>query len=117
MNKDDSCEVYGIDKKIVKNLKTKLLPHNTSQQIADSFKILGDPTRVKILDALAHKELCVCDLTLLLTLTQSAISHQLGVLRSYNLVKFRKEGKFVYYSLSDNHIMKLMDMVTKHATE
>lgn len=86
-------------------------------KMTEIFKILGEPSRVKILYALYQRELCVCDLSALLNMTHSAVSHQLRVLRSANLVKFRREGKIVHYSLADKHIIKLIDMVVKHAKE
>jgi DNA-binding transcriptional ArsR family regulator len=111
------CEIKYINRKAVREVKSKMLENKTVLKIAETFKILGDPTRMKILYALSQKELCVCDLAALLKMTHSAVSHQLRLLRSSNLVKFRKEGKIVYYSLADEHVIKLIDMGVKHAKE
>ncbi len=117
MLRKDVCEIKSVDKKAVQEVKSRMLDNKIILKIASSFKILGDPTRVKILYALSQKELCVCDLSALLGMTHSAISHQLRLLRNINLVKFRKEGKIVYYSLSDEHVIKLIDMGIKYAKE
>lgn len=85
--------------------------------LAELFKVFGDSTRVKILSALFESEMCVCDLSVALSMTQSAISHQLRVLKQANLVKFRREGKVVYYSLSDNHIKSIFDQGLLHVQE
>ncbi len=82
----------------------------TFQLISDHFKVLSDPTRVKILYALTQKEICVCDLAAVLDITDSAVSHQLRLLRDKDLVKFRKEGKMAYYSLSNNDIIDMIKM-------
>ena len=85
--------------------------------LAELFKIFGDSTRVKILHALEKHELCVCDLANLLSMTKSAISHQLQSLRLSNLVKFRKEGQVVYYSLADDHVKAILDIGFEHIFE
>jgi len=82
--------------------------------MAATFKVLGDPTRIRILDALSREELCVCDLALLLGTSSSAISHQLRVLRDARLVKYRKEGKMAFYSLDDNHVLTLFEQGLEH---
>ena len=117
MTKKDICEVEYVNKKSVQKVKSKMLHEKIILRVTDNFKILGDSTRIKILFALSQKELCVCDLSVLLKMTQSAISHQLRLLRNFNLVKFRKKGKIVYYSLSDEHVIKLIEMGVKHAKE
>ena len=83
-------------------------------QIAETFKILGDPTRIKILQALSVSELCVCDIAAVVTMGQSAVSHQLRLLRGTRLVKYRKEGKMVWYSLDDAHISLLLAQGLEH---
>ena len=85
--------------------------------IGDFFKILGDSTRIKILSALFQSEMCVCDIAALLGMTQSAISHQLRVLKQGRLVKHRKDGKVVYYSLDDDHIKHIIDQGLTHISE
>ena len=86
-------------------------------QLADLFKALGDSTRVRILHALSISELCVCDLASLLGMSSSAVSHQLRVLRSARIVKFRKEGKNAIYSLDDAHVATLLEQGLRHVTE
>ncbi|MCX7843600.1 MAG: metalloregulator ArsR/SmtB family transcription factor [Clostridia bacterium] len=86
-------------------------------EMAELFKVFGDTTRVRILYALFASEMCVCDIASLLGMTQSAISHQLRVLKQARLVKSRKEGKIVYYSLNDDHIKQIFDQGLSHITE
>ena len=85
--------------------------------LADTFKVLGDATRSKILYALSLEELCVCDIATLLATTKLAVSHQLRVLRNMKVVSFRKEGKMAYYSLNDTHIKNLFSEGLKHIAE
>jgi DNA-binding transcriptional ArsR family regulator len=117
MSDEDDCEIEYVNKKTIKEVKSRMLDSNLFSKIAQRFKLLGDPTRVKILFALSQKELCVCDIATLLNMSQSAVSHQLRALRNSNLVRYRKEGKIVYYSLADEHVIKLIDMSVKHAKE
>ena len=117
MKESDICEIECINEETVKHVKTKMLDENILLEVAENFKIFGDLTRLKILQALYQRELCVCDLTAVLEANQSTISHQLRVLRSKNLVKFRKEGKMAYYSLADEHVVKIIEMGLEHATE
>lgn len=86
-------------------------------KLAETFRVLGDPTRVKIIYALSQKELCVCEISAVLDMSQSAISHQLRILRNLRLVKYRKEGKTVYYSLDDEHILMLFHQGLEHVQE
>ena len=86
-------------------------------RLADLFKVFGDPTRIRILYALSTGELCVCDIAQLLGMTQSAISHQLRVLKQMSLVKFRREGKTVYYSLADAHVATILAQGLDHVQE
>ena len=85
--------------------------------LAEFFKVFADSTRMKIIYALMEKELCVCDIATIVGTTQSAISHQLRVLKQAKLVKFRKEGKTVYYSLDDEHISEMYELAKKHIEE
>jgi len=85
--------------------------------LAELFKVFGDTTRIKILYALFASEMCVCDIAALINMTQSAVSHQLRVLKQARLVKYRKEGKVVYYSLDDDHIKQIFDQGYMHITE
>ncbi len=113
-SKEEVCEVTYIDKRKVSSVKKKMKPETTTQRLAETFKVLGDPTRTKIIFALAQEELCVCDIANLLRTTKSAVSHQLRVLRNMRLVKYRKDGKIVFYSLDDEHIKNLFDEGLRH---
>ncbi|MFQ6129454.1 MAG: ArsR/SmtB family transcription factor [Candidatus Hadarchaeaceae archaeon] len=115
--REDVCEVLYVNEKVVKKIKSQMLKDDLALRLADIFRILGDPTKVKMLHALSKGELCVCDLAALLDMTQSAISHQLRLLRNARIVKFRKEGKMAYYSLADEHVVKLIQMGAEHAEE
>jgi ArsR family transcriptional regulator, lead/cadmium/zinc/bismuth-responsive transcriptional repressor len=115
--KSDVCEIDCSDEEAVKQVKANMLDEKILQDVSENFKVFGDLTRLKILHALYQKELCVCDLTAALESNQSTISHQLRILRSKNLVKFRKEGKMAYYSLADEHVVKIIELGVEHATE
>ncbi len=112
--KKDTCETTIIDKRKVKQAKKKLVDQKITNSLAGVFKALSDPTRVKIFNALFNGELCVCDLAEVINLSQSATSHQLRMLREINLVKFRREGKIVLYSLTDQHVETLFNVTLKH---
>jgi len=113
----DVCEVYYVDEEHVEKARKALSSNREIVALAETFRNLGDPTRVKILQALTVEELCVCDLAKLLGVSDSATSHQLRVLRSQKLVRFRKEGKMAYYSLDDEHVDSLMRVVLRHVRE
>jgi len=113
----DSCDVIQIDLTRVRRLRAALVDGDTVSSLADIFRALGDPTRVRILDALSHGELCVCDLAAVLSLTQSAVSHQLRVLRGLRLVRARRSGRMVFYALDDRHVTDLLGQGLKHARE
>ena len=110
----DMCEVSCKHPQTICLVKTEMLEERVIYQLAETFRILGDPTRIKILHILSKRELCVCDIAETLDMGQSAISHQLRVLRSARLVKFRKEGKEAWYSLDDSHITSLMCQGLEH---
>lgn len=115
---DDLCEIHQTHPDKVLDCQLHKLDDRTSQDLADIFKILGDPTRIKMLSLLsAEGELCVCDIAEALGMGQSAISHQLRVLRAARLVKFRKDGKEAIYSLDDDHVVKLMNQGLEHVLE
>lgn len=116
-NKDFLYEVFYVNEKKVKAVKRIMKPNEVIIKLAQTFKVLGDPTRTKIIFALAKEELCVCDIATLLGISQSATSHQLRVLRNMNLVKYRKEGRIAYYSLDDDHIKNLFDEGLRHVEE
>ncbi|HHW54931.1 MAG TPA: winged helix-turn-helix transcriptional regulator [Firmicutes bacterium] len=91
-----------------------MLDEQEINRLAETFKVLGDPTRIKILSALATEELCVCDLAAALELSVSAVSHQLRVLKGARLVKYRREGKNIFYSLDDEHVISLFRLALEH---
>ena len=96
----------------------KLIPQGeTLNDLAELFKVFGDSTRIKILCVLFQTEMCVCDIAAVLNMTQSAISHQLRVLKNARLVKYRREGKVVYYSLDDQHVKQIFDQGLIHIKE
>ena len=109
------CEVLHED--IIENVKNQMLKEDVLFDVSDFFKILGDSTRAKIMWALDKSEMCVCDLAFLLGMTKSAISHQLKTLREANLVKNRKDGKMVIYSLDDDHVKDIFEKALNHVLE
>ena len=113
----DVCTVQFVHKDVVEKVRARMKPEETVALLAETFKVLGDPTRVKILYALLTAELCVCDISNLLKMSESAISHQLRILRNTRLVKYRKEGRIVYYSLADDHVRSLFKQGLDHAEE
>ncbi|MEG1131595.1 MAG: metalloregulator ArsR/SmtB family transcription factor [Romboutsia sp.] len=113
--KDCLCE--EIHEELIDKAKQKMPEEETLYDLAELFKVFGDTTRVKILYALFSSEMCVCDIADLLKMTHSAISHQLRVLKQARLVKFRKAGKVVYYSLDDNHINQIFNCGLAHIQE
>jgi DNA-binding transcriptional ArsR family regulator len=113
----DICEVDFFDPKKVASVKKRFKPERTIQLLAETFRVLGDSTRVKILFALSREELCVCDLANLLGTSKSNVSHQLRLLRNMRLVKYRRQGKMVYYSLDDDHIRNLFEEGLRHVEE
>lgn len=116
-NKVESCNSTIIHKDIVDKVRKSLPDEEVLYDLADLFKAFSDSTRIKILHALFKEELCVCDLAALLDMTQSAISHQLRVLKNNRLVKFRRDGKVIYYSLADDHIKHIFNEGFKHILE
>lgn len=114
---DPTCDCDVIHTEVVDSVRTKMPDENELYDLSDFFKVLGDSTRAKIISALDAGEMCVCDLAALLGMTKSAISHQLGLLRRNNLVKNRREGRVVYYSLSDEHIRQIYEMGIEHIRE
>jgi ArsR family transcriptional regulator len=113
----DSCSCSVIHEDIVNKAKEKMPQEETLYDLAELFKVFGDTTRIKIICALFESEMCVCDIATLLCMNQSAISHQLRVLKQARLVKYRKDGKIVYYSLDDEHIKQIFDLGLIHINE
>jgi ArsR family transcriptional regulator len=116
-NNDDVCKSTVIHNEIVEEVKKKVPEDEFLYDMAEFFKIFGDSTRIKILTLLFHSEMCVCDISFALNISQSAVSHQLRILRQSKLVKFRKDGKVVYYSLDDDHIKQIYNMAFEHLKE
>lgn len=113
----ECCEELVVHDQVVQAVLKELPSQERIQQLADFYKVFGDATRVKILCVLLRSEMCVCDLAQTLSMTQSAISHQLRVLKQMRLVKNRREGKTVYYSLADGHIQNIISQGMEHITE
>lgn len=111
------CRETVINYQKVAAARDNLPPDQEIINLAETFKVLGDPTRLRIVLALAQEELCVCDLATLVQLSVSAISHQLRLLRNMKLVKFHKDGKMVYYSLDDTHIEDIIRLARVHVRE
>lgn len=110
------CTITLINEAKVTAVRNATPPEEVLIRLAETFKVLGDPTRVRILHALSLEELCVCDIASLLGTTKSAVSHQLRLLRSLRAVKFRKDGRIVYYSLDDSHVGNLLREGLYHIT-
>ena len=112
-----SCDCNIIHQEVVDKIKDIMPEDDILNRAATFLKILGDGTRFRIIWALNQHEMCVCDLANLLNMTKSAVSHQLSTLRIANLVKYRKEGKTVYYSLADDHVELMMKASLSHVYE
>ena len=108
------CDCNIIHENIVKDTLSKMPEDDLFNKLAEFFKILGDTTRAKILFALDQNEMCVCDIANVLGMSKSTISHQLGTLRRMNIVKCRKQGKEVYYTIDDDHVQKLFELGIEH---
>ena len=113
----ECCDFYQIHDDVVKAVKEKMPDDDDLYDLAEIFKVFGDSTRIKILYVLFEAEMCVCDIAQLLNMTQSAISHQLRILKQSKLVKNRREGKAVFYSLADGHVRSIIDQGYEHIKE
>ena len=113
----DVCEVEAVDPERVRRLQRILSDEEQVERLAETFATLSDPTRLRIVEALTHEELCVCDLSAALGLSQSGTSHHLRTLRNLRLVKHRRAGRLVYYSLDDEHIRRLFAQGLEHVRE
>ena len=113
----DRCDCNTIHEEIVNDVREHMPEEGVLLDLADIFKVFSDSTRVKILYALFRAEMCVCDIAVLLGSTKSAISHQLRILKQAKLVKYRKEGRVVYYSLADEHVKNIFDQGLIHVCE
>ena len=119
MNQDRAlcCEEIEVHEDAVEQVRSQLPQDEVLYDLAELFKIFGDSTRVKILYALLEAELCVCDIAKLMDVSQSAVSHQLRALKGSKLVKFRREGKTLYYSLADEHVFRILSQGMEHILE
>ena len=115
MNEIELCEDKEVHYSIVS--KVQMIDEEELADLAELFKVFGDSTRIKILYALFEQELCVCDIAAVLNMTISAVSHQLRILKQNKLVKNRREGKSIYYSLDDEHVYRIIAMGKEHIEE
>lgn len=113
----EKCDCTMIHEEVVARVREELPQEELLYELAEFFKVFGDSTRIRILSALEKSEMCVCDIANLLNMTQSAISHQLRVLKKARLVKNRREGKVMYYSLDDDHVKEILDSGLTHILE
>jgi DNA-binding transcriptional ArsR family regulator len=113
----DRCDCNVIHEDIVKKVQNKLPEDELLFNLAELFKVFGDSTRIRIISALLHSAMCVCDIAALLGMSKSAVSHQLRLLRQTKLVKYRRDGKVVFYSLDDKHIAGIFKLGLTHIME
>ena len=113
----DVCDIVHLHPARVAELRQALIGPDDVVDLAETFRVLGDPTRVRILDALSHGELCVCDLAALVSMSESAVSHQLRLLRNLRLVRTRRDGRMVFYALDDRPIITLFRQGLRHVQE
>jgi DNA-binding transcriptional ArsR family regulator len=113
----DICQVTCVNRERVERVKRAMPPAERLEETAEIFKVLGDPTRLRLLFALLDEELCVCDLAEFVDASPSAVSHQLRLLRTARLVRSRREGKMIYYRLDDDHVRRLLKEGLVHAEE
>jgi ArsR family transcriptional regulator, lead/cadmium/zinc/bismuth-responsive transcriptional repressor len=116
-NSSDVHESALLSRTAAAALRRQLLAESSVAALAETFKLLGDATRVRVLDALSRAELCVCDLARLLELNESAVSHQLRLLRGMRVVKARRDGRHIYYTMDDAHIVGLFEQGLEHVEE
>ena len=114
---NDICDEAFAHEDVVFGVRDRMPPEDELLDLAELFKVFGDTTRIKILYVLFESELCVCDIAETLGISQSAISHQLRIIKSARLVKSRREGKTVYYSLADDHVTTIIGMAKEHLEE
>lgn len=108
------CETFCLHPDAIRAALAEALSESDARELAETFRILADPTRVKMLQVLSRRELCVCDIAAVVGMGQSAVSHQLRLLRGARLVKYRREGRMVWYSLDDDHIAVLLAQGIEH---
>ncbi len=113
----DRCDCNIIHEEVVDSVRGRMPDDDTLMDLGDAFKVFSDSTRLKILCALLHHEMCVCDISALLGMTKSAVSHQLRILKQTNLVKNRRDGREVYYSIADDHVETIINNGMEHVLE
>lgn len=116
-NEVPHCEYMCVHPETIERIQAAMPDDDTLIDLAELFKVFGDSTRIKILSALSGGELCVCDLSTVLGMTSSAVSHQLKILKNASLVGFRREGKIVFYSLADSHVNTMLRQGLEHINE
>ncbi len=116
-NDVEHCDVECVHEDIVKKVNSLLPEEEILYDLAEFYKVFADSTRIKMLYILLESEMCVCDISRILGVSQSAVSHQLRMLKQMKLVKYRREGKTVYYSLSDHHIEQILSQGLEHISE
>ena len=116
-NEQLACDFMHVHEDIVKRVNAEMPDEDVLFDLSELFKVFGDSTRIRILYCLFGSEMCVCDIATLLNMTQSAISHQLSVLKNSKLVKSRRDGKTIFYSLADGHVRTILDQGVEHVTE
>jgi DNA-binding transcriptional ArsR family regulator len=113
----EACDVSEADPARVAGARATLIGEGEASDLAETFRVLGDPTRVRIVDAISRGELCVCDIAAVVGQSESAVSHQLRLLRNMRLVRARRQGRMVYYALDDQHILDLFEQSRRHIRE
>lgn len=113
----DTCDIRVTHEKSMERAKKELLNEETFMELSETFRLFGNPTRLKIMSLLSVEDLCVCDISEILGMSQSAVSHQLRTLRGKNLVKYVKEGKQARYSLADKHVVEILKIGIEHVLE
>lgn len=108
------CDVYAKDERLIRRVKGRVATTEVARCVAATFRLLGHATRVRIVDALLQSEMCVCDLSVLLDMKISTVSHQLALLKQHNIVKGRRDGKMIHYSLDDHHVHELFSSSLQH---
>ncbi len=116
-NKDLCCEQKHVHNEVCEQVAVDMPKEDTLYDVAELFKIFGDSTRIRILSALTQAEMCVCDICTVLNMTKSAVSHQLRILRQAKLVKNRRQGKEIFYSLDDAHVLSIINLAIEHVVE
>lgn len=117
VRRSDTCDEFQADAGRIRRARERLVSRETADRLSELFGVLGDSTRVRLIGALAGAELCVCDLATLIGLSESAVSHQLRLLRSLRVVRARRSGRMVLYALADRHILELFDQGRRHVQE